>query len=128
MSQLKVDKYKEYKNNKKEILAKQERKKKIEKIATWTITIGILGGLAGAVGVTIYNEYQKKLASVPNYTSDSYLLSDMTGVLSMEEKSEESKGNDNSNEQSTENEDASVESKESQEESENTSLEQSTQS
>ena len=111
MSQLKVDKYKEYKKNKKEILAKQKRKKKIEKIATWTITIGILGGLAVAVGVTIYNEYQQKLASLPDYTSSSYMLSDLTGVLSMEEDTDESKDSTNT-EENTNTKDTSKESNE----------------
>ena len=44
MSQAKVDKYKEYKKNRREILAKEKRKKKMEK----NCRMGDFGGACGS--------------------------------------------------------------------------------
>ncbi|MGN0298202.1 MAG: hypothetical protein ACI4C1_03285 [Lachnospiraceae bacterium] len=81
MSQAKVDQYKEYKKNRKEILAKQKKRQQINRILSWAAAIVILGGLGGAVGVSIYNSYQAKLAALPDYTSStSFIVSDWSGI------------------------------------------------
>lgn len=81
MSQAKVDKYKEYKKNRKEILEKEKRKKKMEKIAGWAILVVLVAALGTAVGVTIYNQHQAKLAALPNYTVSQKVVADMSGIL-----------------------------------------------
>ena len=86
MSQEKVDKYKEYKKNRKEILRKEKRKKKIEKIAGWTILVVLVAALGTAVWVTIYNQHQAKLAALPNYTVSEKVVADMAGILESTEQ------------------------------------------
>ncbi len=81
MSQAKVDKYKEYKKNRREILAKEKRKKKMEKIAGWAILVVLVAALGTAVGVTIYNQHQANLAALPNYTVSEKVVADMAGIL-----------------------------------------------
>lgn len=84
MSQAKVDKYKEYKKNRKEILAKEKKKKKIEKVVGWTALVVLVAALGTAVGVSIYNQHQAYLASLPNYTVSEKVIGDMTGILDEE--------------------------------------------
>lgn len=81
MSQEKVDKYKEYKKNRKEILEKEKRKKKMEKVAGWAVLVVLVAALGTAVGVTIYNQHQAKLAALPNYTVTEKVVADMAGIL-----------------------------------------------
>lgn len=88
MSQEKVDKYKEYKKNRKEILAKQKKVKKVKTATAWAVAVLILAGLGTAVGVTIYNQHQAKLASLPNYNASSFMLDDLVGVLETEPETE----------------------------------------
>lgn len=87
MSQEKVNKYKEYKAHKKEILAKEKKKKFLTKIALYIAGIVIVGGIAVAIGITVRNEYRAYLASKPNYDASSLVISDMAGVLEEEETS-----------------------------------------
>ena len=80
MSQAKVDKYKDYKKNKKEILAKEKRKQRSSRIITWTIIGVILIGLGTAVGVSIYNQEKARIAAMPDYTDTSLKLMDFSGI------------------------------------------------
>lgn len=81
MSQEKVNKYKEYKKNRKEILAKEKRKQKIEKAAAYAVIGVFCAGVVGAIGVTAWNQHKAALAARPNYKSESYIVGDMNGIL-----------------------------------------------
>lgn len=85
MSQAKVDKYKEYKKNRKENIAKEKRKNLVEKIAAWAVVAVFVLFIAGAVIYKGISEYQARLAAQPTYDTSSYLLTDMSGVLETEE-------------------------------------------
>lgn len=89
MSQAKVDKYKEYKKNRKQIIEKEKKKKKMEKIAGWAILVVLVAALGTAVGVTIYNQHQAKLAALPNYTVSEKVVADMAGILEDTTEAEE---------------------------------------
>lgn len=58
MSQKKVDEYKKYKANRKQIIAKEKRQKKIKKAAATVCAIAIIGGL-GYWGVYSYQDIHK---------------------------------------------------------------------
>lgn len=81
MSQAKVDQYKEYKKNRKEILEKEKRRKNRNRIISWVVAVAIVGGLGGAVGVSVYNSYQAKLEAMPDYTSNTgFIVRDWCGI------------------------------------------------
>lgn len=88
MSQEKVNKYKEYKKNRKEIIAKEKKKKKIERVVGYSVVGIFCATVVGAIGVTVWNEYQAALAAKPNYVKQNYILGDMNAIL--EEETEES--------------------------------------
>lgn len=122
MSQQKVDKYKEYKANRKEILAKQKRRAKLTKIAVWAVVVLIICAIIGGGIYAGVKNYQDFLASVPDYTASTLLFSDMVGVLSEDETddtsqddetddtSEEDETDDKEEEETDESEDAAQES------------------
>lgn len=89
MSQAKVDKYKEYKKNRKENIAKQKRKDLIGKIAAWAVVAVFVLFIVGAVIYKQVDNYQKKLASMPNYQATSYVLPDLASVLEEETEAAE---------------------------------------
>ncbi|MBR5349498.1 MAG: hypothetical protein IK125_09790, partial [Lachnospiraceae bacterium] len=79
MSQAKVDKYKEYKKNRKQIIAKQKRHKKLAEIAfTGIITIASLA-LVFMIGFMIYGRYH---TVVPDYDfkSETFVLGNYAEV------------------------------------------------
>lgn len=81
MSQAKVDQYKEYKKNRKEILKREKRRRTRNRVISWVVVIVIVGALGGAVGVSMYNSYQAKLAAIPDYTtSTSFIVGDWCGI------------------------------------------------
>ena len=84
MSVEKVNKYKEEKANRKEILAKQKKKAKAAKVGLITGGIVIVALIAVAIGVTIRNERVAYLNSLPDYNTTSMALGDLSGVLSTE--------------------------------------------
>lgn len=88
MSQEKVEKYKEYKKNRKEILAKEKRKKQIDRIIGWAVGIVLLGCIGAGIGVTVYNSHEKSLAARPTYETDQKMITDLTGILSTEADTE----------------------------------------
>jgi hypothetical protein len=90
MSVEKVEKYKEEKARRKEILAKEKKKKMLTKIALWVLLVAVVGGIGTGVGVTVYNQYQKYLASLPDYTRTEMVLPDLAGILT--EETEEAEG------------------------------------
>ena len=81
MSVEKVNKYKEAKKNRKEILEKERKKKKLYRIGGWVAGIVVVGGLVLMLGLTAKNSYNDYLAAQPDYSSDSVIISDMTGIL-----------------------------------------------
>lgn len=54
MSQAKVDRYKEEKANRRQIMAKEKRKKMLSIICGWAIVIAIVGW----AGYSVYNIYE----------------------------------------------------------------------
>ena len=87
MSQAKVDRYKEYKKNRKENIAKEKQKALRERIVGWSV-VGVFAlFLLGAVAYKGVDAYKKAEAAKPDYTVSSYVLSDMAG-LGVEEETE----------------------------------------
>lgn len=85
MSQEKVQKYKEQKANRKELVAKEKRKKFYTKVITWVVSLLVVAGIAGAIGVTIRNEQKAYEASRPDYAREQMIVGDMAGVLAEED-------------------------------------------
>ena len=85
MSQEKVNKYKEEKANRKEMIARQKRQKARNKAIAIAVAAVLAVGAVGAIGLTIRNEYKAYINSLPSYSSTSYVVSDDAGVLSTEE-------------------------------------------
>lgn len=85
MSQEKVNRYKEQKANRKELIAKEKRKKARMKFITIAVAVVVLVGAVGAIGLTIRNEYNAYINSLPSYSTTSFVLSDEAGVLSTED-------------------------------------------
>lgn len=80
MSQAKMNEYKEYKKNKKQILAKQKKQKIVDKIIMWAITALVVVGLVAALGVTFRNMYKEYKASQPDYSVSGFVLDDLNGL------------------------------------------------
>ncbi len=85
MSQEKVDRYKEQKANRKELMAKEKRKRAVTRAIAITIAVLVLAGAVGAIGLTIRNERIAYLASLPSYSTTSFVVPDEAGMLSTEE-------------------------------------------
>ena len=84
MSQAKVDKYKDYKKNRKKILQREKNKALAAKIAAYAIGAAVLVAVLVAAGSGIMSSYKSYLASKPDYNRTSYVLSDLSGVLETE--------------------------------------------
>jgi cytoskeletal protein RodZ len=88
MSQQKVDKYKQEKANRRETLKKQKRNKMLTKIGLGVLAVVVVGGIAGGIGYTGYNQYKSYVASQPDYSSTSKVITDYTSILETESESE----------------------------------------
>ena len=75
MSQKKVDAYKEYKKNRKEILAKEKRAKQRNKVLAIIATLAILGGVGYGVA------YTYKTETAPDITFAELVAPDQYGLL-----------------------------------------------
>ena len=88
MSQQKMEQYREFKKNRKEILQKQKRGQKIRK---W-IGIGIAGlialGLVVALVITGVNEITRSVQARPQYERTEFVVNDVAGVLESETETE----------------------------------------
>ena len=86
MSQQKVDKYKEFKKNRKEELEK-ERKAKKRNALIWKI-VGLVcaAGLVVALAVTGINAYSNWKQAQPIYTRDELIIGDIAGISETEEE------------------------------------------
>ncbi|MBQ8639289.1 MAG: hypothetical protein IJ468_08980 [Lachnospiraceae bacterium] len=89
MSQAKVDKYKEYKRNRRENIRKEKQKAFRNKMIALGIILLIVVGVGAAIGVSIYNSYQAKLAAMPTYGAQDFLLSDYAGIQVTDEEETE---------------------------------------
>lgn len=85
MSQEKVNRYKEQKANRKELMAQEKRKKARNKAITVAVAVLVLVGALGAVGLTIRNEYNAYINSLPSYSTTSFVVSDEAGMLITED-------------------------------------------
>ncbi len=75
MSQAKVDKYKESKANRKEIIKKEKQRHKLEKIGISVVAVLVVGWLGFSVYVSYLDSIPKETVSI-NYTAiDDYLTS-----------------------------------------------------
>ena len=80
MSKAKVEEYKNYKKNKKKILAKEHRKKVAAGVIWRLIGVLILAGVIALVcikGLSMYSDY---LAGKPDYSTSSFIIGDMCGI------------------------------------------------
>lgn len=75
MSQKKVDEYKEYKKNRKEILAKEKRAKKRNKVLAIIAAVVILGG----AGYSVFYTYKTETA--PDVTFAELTAQDEYGII-----------------------------------------------
>ncbi len=76
MSQAKVDRQKEYKKNRKQIMAKEKRQRTFGKAIAYLVAVAILGGL----GYSVYNKLtpQKETDSSAYYN---LIQTDQYGIL-----------------------------------------------
>ena len=88
MSQAKMNEYKEYKKNKKQILAKQKKKKLADKVIVWVVSLAVACGLIAALGITFRNMYRDYKASQLDYSVSSFVLDDLTGITEETEAAE----------------------------------------
>lgn len=79
MSQAKVDRQKEYKKNRKQILAKEKRQQKLGKAVACLVALLFLGGL----GYSVYNKVtpEKEVSKTAFY---SLIQTDQYGILDPE--------------------------------------------
>ncbi len=85
MSQEKVNKYKEQKANRKEILAKEKRAKKLSKIAWLSAFVIVVVGIVAVLGMEIHRWYNDEyLPSLPTYKAETLVVSDLAGILEEE--------------------------------------------
>ena len=84
MSQEKVDKYKEQKARRKELLEKERKHRKIMKAVTSLIVVLVIAGIGTGIGFTIRNQYIKIQNAKPDYSSSSLVVQDMAGILTEE--------------------------------------------
>lgn len=84
MSVEKVNKYKEEKANRKEILEQQKKKAKQGKAILIAVVVAVVVLVAGAIGITVRNEYKAYLNAQPDYSASQMLVGDLAGVLAEE--------------------------------------------
>lgn len=92
MSVEKVNKYKEEKANRKEILEQQKKKAKQTRAALVAGTVVVVALIVGAIGITVRNEYKAYQNAKPNYSTTQMLAGDLAGVLQDETEAETQEG------------------------------------
>ncbi|MGN0294641.1 MAG: hypothetical protein ACI4D3_11635 [Lachnospiraceae bacterium] len=105
MSVEKVNKYKEDKKNRKANLEKERKKKRLIRIGGWAAGAVLVIALVVMLGLTAKNAYSNYQASKPDYSSDSLVISDMTGILD-ETESDAEEGTEEGTGETAEGEDA----------------------
>ena len=89
MSVEKVNKYKEEKANRKELLEKQKKQAKAVRAGVIAGAVVAAALIVGAIGVTIRNERKAYLAALPDYNASTMIVGDMAGVLAEETEAED---------------------------------------
>ena len=84
MSKEKVERYKQEKANRKEILAREKKRKFWGKVAAWAALAVVIIGIGAAIGFSAHNSYKKYLASLPDYNRTSLVISDFSGITETE--------------------------------------------
>ena len=81
MSQEKVDRYKEYKKNRKEQLEKEKRQQKRNSLL-WKIVAGVLAlAVVVALGITVYNAISRRIQAAPEYDRENLVVEDIAGIF-----------------------------------------------
>lgn len=80
MSQAKVEEYKKYKQNRKKILKKEQRKKVLGMVIGRLVALVIVAAIVFGIGYWGVGQYKKYQDAKPVYTTDNYILSDLCGV------------------------------------------------
>lgn len=94
MSVEKVNKYKEDKKNRKQILEQEKKKKNLYRLGGWLVSFVLVVALVVMLGLTARNAYNSYQASKPDYNSTSLAISDMTGILDHLEEDEDTAAGD----------------------------------
>ena len=94
MSQEKVDRYKEQKAKRKELVEKERKQKKLMKAVMILIAVLVIAGIGTGIGFTIRNQYIKAQNAKPDYSSSSLVVQDMAGILTEETTAEAGSGED----------------------------------
>lgn len=83
MSQAKVDKYKEYKKNRKKNIAKEKRQEKLAGFVTVGIFLIVILAVALSLGKSFSNSFGKSKESLPgyDYVAEDFVLEDYAGVI-----------------------------------------------
>ena len=81
MSQEKVDKYKEQKARRKELVEKERKKRRLGRLAAILILVVVIAGVGTGIGFTIRNQYLKIQAAKPDNSNTSLVIQDMAGLL-----------------------------------------------
>lgn len=89
MSQAKVDKYKEFKKNRKEELEKERKAKKRTEWIWKGIGIALAAALVVALAITGWNAFDNWKQARPIYTRDELIISDIAGISATEEETTE---------------------------------------
>ena len=93
MSQAKVDKYKEFKKNRKEELEKERKAKKRTEWIWKGIGIALAAALVVALAITGWNAFDNWKQARPIYTRDELIISDIAGISATEEETTEAPEN-----------------------------------
>ena len=81
MSQEKVDRYKEYKKNRKEELEKEKRQQKRNSMLGRVVACVLILGILVALGITVYNGIRARAESAPQYDRENLVVADVAGVF-----------------------------------------------
>ncbi len=89
MSQQKVDKYKEFKKNRKEELEKERKSKKRSELIWKIIGLVLAAGLVVALAITGINAYSNWKQAQPIYTREELVIGDIAGISETEAETTE---------------------------------------
>ena len=89
MSQQKVDKYKEFKKNRKEELEKERKSKKRTETIWKVVGLVVAAGLVVALAITGINSFRNWKQAQPIYTRDELIIGDIAGISETEAETTE---------------------------------------